>query len=117
VGGGVPETLIRYLEEKKEELSGLCKRLGIKKREVLKLSYDTLAVQRTFIRRIDSSGGEKVYEYVQLKGFRKKKAYTLGTWKPDSPEVILLKDLVNLYRGIRFLDRAVEYLNFYERKR
>lgn len=90
------ETLEYILEELRAELP----------EELQTLPYETIATEEVQIKKKG-----KVYRYIHLKGYRHGKTETLESYPIDSADIEELNRLVKLYRTVKHLNKALDYLH------
>lgn len=100
------------------EFIELVSHLNIRDNNLETFSYETIAVEETRIRK-KTKKGEREYVYIQLKGYNtvyiqlkgyNTKTHTIETYTPETAPTEELNRLVKLYRAIRHLRRALDYL-------
>lgn len=90
------------------EFIELVSHLNIRDNNLETFSYETIAVEETRIRK-KTKKGEREYVYIQLKGYNTK-THTIKTYTPEEAPMQDLTRLINLYRAIRHLRRALYYI-------
>lgn len=103
--------LEKIFEALEEELEGILKELEIRDGLLRKYVYDTISTARL---EITKENGTK-YAYTQLKGEFKNKSKTIKYWRHEETPHRRLEELIKLYRGLKFLSKALSYLRSYEK--
>ncbi|MCI4458099.1 MAG: hypothetical protein JHC21_00565 [Thermocrinis sp.] len=103
----IKEQLKNIEEELKKEVIRLCGEAGIKDKTLRDFEYKTISLCMLEIR----TEGGRVYRYQQLKGeLERGKTITINNWRHEETPFRTLNRLINLYRAVKGVMKANEYL-------
>jgi len=103
----IKEQLREIEEELRRETLRLCGELGIRDKTLRNFEYKTISLCMLEIR----TEGGRVYRYQQLKGeLERGKTITINNWRHEETPFRTLNRLINLYRAVKGVMKANEYL-------